>query len=130
MEDARPSATATGKDRARQQADALARLTMEDAEKWLVLDWSQPLRHATFYKAVYRPAMLRANRLTPTAKLNADQSFHSLRPSYASLCVAAGIRPIDIAALMGHRDVKTTLTVCAHLINPTTTLGIWPRWAL
>ncbi|SII34591.1 integrase [Mycobacteroides abscessus] len=29
----------------------------------------------------------------------------------------AGIRPIDIAELMGHRDVKTTLTVYAHLIN-------------
>jgi hypothetical protein len=35
----------------------------------------------------------------------------------ASLCVAAGIKPIDIAELMGHRDIKTTLTVCAHLIN-------------
>ena len=28
-----------------------------------------------------------------------------------------GHRPIDIAGLMGHRDVKTTLTVYAHLIN-------------
>ncbi len=31
--------------------------------------------------------------------------------------MVAGIRPIDIAELMGHRDVKTTLTVYAHLIN-------------
>lgn len=61
--------------------------------------------------------MLRANRLTPTAKVDPDQSFHSLRHTYASLCLAAGIRPIEIAALMGHRDVKTTLTVYAHLIN-------------
>jgi integrase len=114
-EEAAPSATA--KDRARRQADALAGLTVEDAEKRLVLDWTQPLRHATFYKAVYRPAVLRANRLTPTAKLSPDQSFHSLRHTYASLCLAAGIRPIDIAELMGHRDVKTTLTVYAHLIN-------------
>jgi integrase len=83
----------------------------------LVLDWTQPLRHATFYKAVYRPAVLRANRLSPTAKLSPDQSFHSLRHTYASLCVAAGIRPIDIAELMGHRDVKTTLTVYAHLFD-------------
>jgi integrase len=60
---------------------------------------------------------LRANRLTPTAKLNQDQSFHSLRDTYASLCLAAGIMPIDIAELMGHRNVKTTLTVYAHLIN-------------
>lgn len=41
-----------------------------------------------------------------------------MRHTYASLSLAAGIRPIDIAALMGgHRDVKTTLTVYAHLIN-------------
>lgn len=108
---------AKAKDRARRQAAALAALTVADAEKRLVLDWTQPPRHATFYKAVYRPAVLRANRLTSTAKLDPDQSFHSLRHTYASLCLAAGIRPIDIAELMGHRDVKTTLTVYAHLIN-------------
>ena len=82
-----------------------------------MLDWENPLRHATFYKAIYRPAVLRANGLSPTAKLSPSQSFHSLRHTYASLCVAAGIEPIDIAELMGHRDVKTTLTVYAHLIN-------------
>ena len=80
------------------------------------LEWTQPLRHATFHKAVYRPAGLRTNRLTPTARLFPARSFHSLRQTYASLCLAA-IRPIDIAQLMGHRDVKTTLTVYAHLIN-------------
>jgi integrase len=115
VEEAAPNATA--KVRARRQADALADLTVEAAEKRLVVDWKTPLRHATFYKSVYRPAVLRANRLTPTAKVDPDQSFHSLRHTYASLCLAAGIRPIDIAALMGHRDVKTTLTVYAHLIN-------------
>jgi integrase len=109
--------SASAKARARRQATALAELSVEDAEERLVLVWTQPLRHATFYKSVYRPAVLRANRLSPTAKLSPDQSFHSLRHTYASLCLAAGIRPIDIAALMGHRDVKTTLTVYAHLIN-------------
>ena len=104
VEDAPPSTTA--KDRARRQTDALAELTVEDAEKRLVLDWTPPLRHATFYKAIYRPAVLRANRLRPTAKLSPDQSFHSLRHTYASLCLAAGIRPIDIAELMGHRTSR------------------------
>ncbi len=103
--------------RARRQADAMAELTVEEAEKWLVLDWDQPLRHGAWYKAVYPPAVLRANRLTPSAKLSLDQAFHSPRHRYASLCLAAGIRPIDIAELMGHRDVKTTLTVYAHLID-------------
>lgn len=115
MEDAAPCASA--KDRARRQADVLAELTVEDAEKRLVLDWTTPLRHATLCKAVYRPAVLRATRLTPAAKLDPAQSFHSLRHTYVSLCLAAGIRPIDIAELMRHRDVKTTLTVYAHLIN-------------
>ncbi|UQC06987.2 tyrosine-type recombinase/integrase [Mycobacterium intracellulare] len=115
VEEAAPNATA--KVRARRQADALAGLTVEDAEKRLVLDWAEPLRHPTFYKAVYRPAVLRANRLTPTAKVDTEQSFHSLRHTYASLCLAAGIRPIDIAELMGHRDVKTTLTVYTHLFD-------------
>ncbi len=46
-----------------------------------------------------------------------DPSFHSLRHKFASLRLAAANRPIDIAALMGHRDVKTALTVYAHLIS-------------
>jgi hypothetical protein len=43
---------------------------------------------------------------------NASRSAYS-----ASGQTRGGIRPIDIAELMGHRDVKTTLTVYAHLIN-------------
>jgi integrase len=76
-----------------------------------------PLLHGVFYKAVYQPAVLRANRLAGRAVLPPALTFHAFRHSYASRCVAAGIRPIDIAELMGHRDVKTTLTVYAHLIN-------------
>jgi integrase len=71
--------------------------------------------HATFYKAIYRPAVLRANRLTPTAKLSPAQSFHSLRHTYASLCVAAGIKPGKLSGRMGHANVRTTLDVYVHL---------------
>jgi integrase len=46
-----------------------------------------------------------------------ELKFHALRHTYASLCINAGIQPIAIAKLMGHRDVKTTLSVYAHLIN-------------
>jgi hypothetical protein len=52
---------------ASRQATALADLTPAEAGARLVLDWSQPLNHAAFYKAAYRPAVLRANLLTPTA---------------------------------------------------------------
>jgi integrase len=71
-EDTAPKATA--KARARRQADALADLTVAEAEKRLVLDWAKPLRHATFYKAVYRPAVLRANRLTPRSWTQTSRS--------------------------------------------------------
>ncbi len=97
------------------QATTLAELAVAEAEARLVLDWTTPLRHPTFYKAVYRPAILRANLLTPTAKLSPELRFHSLRHTYASLCVAAGIAPLEIARFMGHANVMTTLTVYTHL---------------
>jgi integrase len=102
---------------AHQQASALADLSVAEAEARLVLDWSRPLRHMTFYKAVYRPALLRANRVHPDAKIDRGLRFHSLRHTYASLCVAAGIPPLEIARFMGHAKVTTTLGVYAHLFE-------------
>src|SRR5262249_48266738 len=69
------------------------------------------------YRAVYRPAVLRANRLTPSAKLSPDQSFHSLRHTYASLCVAAGIPASDMSRFMGHAKPTTTPSIYAHLFE-------------
>lgn len=43
--------------------------------------------------------------------------FHALRHTYASLCVAAGIAPLDISRFMGHSRVTTTLAVYAHLFD-------------
>jgi integrase len=91
-------------------------LCSEDRAR-LALGWAEPLRHMTFYKAVYRRAVLRANPRTPTARLSAVLKFHSLRHTYASLCVAAGIPPLEIARFMGHANVTTTLTVCTHLFD-------------
>jgi hypothetical protein len=38
-----------------------------------------------------------------------------LRHTYASLCAAAGLKPLEIAWFMGHANVTTTLTVYTHL---------------
>lgn len=43
--------------------------------------------------------------------------FHALRHTYASLCVAAGIPPLELARFMGHAKVTTTLSVYAHLFE-------------
>jgi integrase len=98
--------------------DALAALSADEAADRLVLDWSAPIRHQTFYKAVFRPAILRANRLAGEASQNVvppNLTFHSLRHTYASLCVAAGIPPLEISRFMGHAKVTTTLTIYSHL---------------
>ncbi|MGW4479402.1 site-specific integrase [Rhodococcus triatomae] len=97
--------------------DALAALAVEEAEARLTLDWDSPPRHPSFYKSVYRPAVLRANRLTPSAGLPPGLKFHALRHTYASLCVAASIPPLAIARFMGHSKVTTTLSVYAHLFE-------------
>jgi integrase len=95
---------------------------VEEAECLLVLDWSEPVRHGTFYKAVFRPGVLRANR---TAKATDDRAamqasalkFHALRHTYASLCIAAGRPMFEIARFIGHASPRTTETVYAHLLN-------------
>ena len=70
------------------QLDALAALTVPEHAARLALDWANPLRHLTFYRAVFKPAVLRAG-------LSPELRFHSLRHTYASLCIAAGIQPLD-----------------------------------
>ncbi len=66
---------------------------------------------------MYRPAVLRANRAATDRALRPGLKFHALRHTYASLCVAAGIPPLEIARFMGHAKVTTTLSVYAHLFE-------------
>ncbi|MGW4481141.1 tyrosine-type recombinase/integrase [Rhodococcus triatomae] len=71
--------------------------------------------HRNFYGAVYRPAVLRAN-LAGTGVAD-DFRFHSLRHTYASLCIAAGIQPFVLSKFMGHANTNVTLGVYAHLFQ-------------
>lgn len=116
-EDATGGSTA----KATRQATALAELTTAEAGERLALDWTAPYRHATFYKAVFRPAVLRANRCAEAtgdeaAKLPPQLKFHALRHTYASLMIAAGRPMFEIARFMGHAKPSTTETVYAHLL--------------
>lgn len=112
--------TKDGESAAQRQATALADLSVAEAGERLELDWGQPLRHATFYKAVYRPAVLRANRMAATTGapvLPPELKFHALRHTYASLCIAAGRPALEIARFMGHARPSTTEAIYAHLFN-------------
>jgi len=118
---------ATGRRIVPRAEDALAALSVEEAEDRLTLDWDAPLRHQTFYKAVYRPAVLRANRLTPETRLPAGLKFHALRHTYASLCVAAGIPPLEIAGSWG-TPRSPPRSACMRTYSPTTTPTRWLPW--
>lgn len=107
---------------AARQASALGEASVELAESRLVLDWSTALRHPTFYKAVYRPAVLRANRVAAArndaaAVLPPDLRFHALRHTYASLCAAAGLPVREVAKFMGHANTTTTEHIYTHLFD-------------
>lgn len=94
----RRAVDADGKRTVPTAVDALAALSAGEAADRLVLDWSASIRHQTFYKAVFRPAVARANRLGGEAPvLPPALKFHALRHTYASLCVAAGIPPLQIS---------------------------------
>ncbi|QVI30244.1 tyrosine-type recombinase/integrase [Mycolicibacterium neoaurum] len=43
--------------------------------------------------------------------------FHALHHTYASLCVAAGIPPLQLSRFMGHSKVTTTLSIYTHLFD-------------
>jgi integrase len=65
---------------------------------------------------VFRPAVLRANRLAGNVVLPADLRFHSLRHTYASLCSAVpSISVRQVAEWMGHANPTTTELVYTHL---------------
>ena len=66
---------------------------------------------------MFRPAVLRANRDGGGRALPPGLKFHPLRHTYASLCVAAGVPPLEIARFVGHAKVVTTLSVYAHLFE-------------
>lgn len=112
----------TAAQKAERHSLALAELSVGKASERLVLDWSQPLRHQTFYKAVFRPAVLRANRLARVGGYTGDLlptkfKFHGLRHTYASLCAAAGIDVADVSANLGHSKVTTTLDIYTRLFR-------------
>lgn len=56
-----------------------------------------------------RPASRRA--------LHADQRFHALRHTYASLCQAVGVPVREVAKFMGHANTATTEHIYTHLFD-------------
>jgi integrase len=84
----------------------------------MVLDWSAPIRHQTFYKSMFQPAVARTNRLCgDDPVLPPGLKFHALPHTYASLCVAVGVPVREVAKFMGHTNTTTTEHIYTHLFD-------------
>lgn len=68
------------------------------------------LTAGSFAKRHFKPALDKA-RITRTVRL------HDLRHTTASLLIAKGFGPVQVAAYLGHSNPKTTMTVYAHLFS-------------
>jgi integrase len=68
-----------------------------------------PLRRNNFAKRVLGPAAERA--------IGKWISPHDLRRSYGALLIEAGVNLVAVQALMGHEDIKTTLTHYSALLD-------------
>jgi integrase len=71
---------------------------------------------------VFRPALVRAIRAATVsenkaAALPPELTWHALRHTYASLCVAAGLSALEVSRFMGHSKPTTTLAIYTHLFN-------------
>ncbi|ADG78051.1 Integrase family protein OS=Tsukamurella paurometabola (strain ATCC 8368 / DSM / CCUG 35730/ CIP 100753 / JCM 10117 / KCTC 9821 / NBRC 16120 / NCIMB 702349/ NCTC 13040) OX=521096 GN=Tpau_1423 PE=4 SV=1 [Tsukamurella paurometabola] len=97
-----------------------ARRTVAEAQARLELDWNAVLLHKTYYKAVFQPALLRASLALVADGLRPipeHATAHSLRHTYASFCVSAGLHPKQISSYCGHASVNTTMGIYAHLFE-------------
>lgn len=102
---------------ANRQAETLAALSVDEAAARLVVDWLRPS-----ITACSTNRCLGLRRCVPIGwrgktVLPPGFKFHGCRHTYASLCVAAGIPPLDVSRFMGHSRVTTTLAVYAHLFD-------------
>ena len=51
------------------------------------------------------------------AGLDPEHTPHSLRHTFASECIAAGLPPTQLAYYLGHSSAQTTMTIYAHIFD-------------
>ena len=68
----------------------------------------------TLFRMGYTSLGRRFKKAVRLADLNEMISFHTLRHSFASALVAAGVDLASVRELLGHRDIATTM-IYAHI---------------
>ncbi|OBA67949.1 tyrosine-type recombinase/integrase [Gordonia sp. 852002-10350_SCH5691597] len=67
-----------------------------------------PLRRGNFSKRVFAPAR-------DLAEIDGDATLHSLRHSFASICLTSGVPPKQVQEWMGHHSLTLTADTYGHL---------------
>lgn len=66
------------------------------------------LRRSNFRRRSFKPALEKA-------ELDRGVRFHDLRHTCAALLIAGNANPLEVQRRLGHRDIKTTLSLYGHL---------------
>lgn len=74
---------------------------------------SHPYSHSNFMRRVFDPACVVVG--LPTGRTKGGVGLHDLRHYYASMCIGAGMTPIEVAHRLGHADQTLVLRTYAHL---------------
>jgi integrase len=90
----------------------IARATLRDKGKGLLFPNRKGNMHSesNFRNRVFRPALERAG-------LSLEYTPHSLRHTFASECIAAGLSDTLIAYFLGHSNPQTTRLIYAHVFE-------------
>jgi integrase len=90
-------------------------------------DWDEPVDMPTFYRRVFRPALLAAGlpaseparpatKTTPARPATRGVRLHDLRHTFAAQQITHGESPWQVSQWLGHADLAVTMAVYADYI--------------
>lgn len=91
-----------------------------------VLEWGRPSHDGLVFIGRQGGALVRSTRQSAWAKVRkevdlpeAARGWHTLRHTYVSHALAAGVPLTNVSAMIGHKDVGVTMSTYSHMIEGT-----------
>ncbi|MDR0220420.1 MAG: site-specific integrase [Lachnospiraceae bacterium] len=86
------------------------------AKQHLFTQWNGKQMHINTASHTFAKIIARYNKTTDGEPLPLIP-LHGLRHSTASLLIAEGVDPVTVAAILGHADTRTTLSIYSHFFK-------------
>jgi integrase len=101
-------------------------------------NWDEPVDMPTFYRRVFRPALLAAGlpasepatpatKTTPAMPARHGVRLHDLRHTFAALQLSAGESVVKVSQWLGHADPGVTMTVYAAYVTEKPVANLLPE---